>query len=801
MAAVNWTLNALGYFEAPGLSALVFHNSYPQGKQGGIEVIQHGERVATNGDLRLEPTPGQWAPLPVAGERKVDAARGEVSVPLHYSDPNLDCAVRVWADGAALRVAVDLAQPLPSEWVGRVSLNLELFPSAYFGKAFHLGDTFGVFPRQANGPLALGQDGHLRPAPLASGPKLVVAPEDPLHKLMIQQTGGMLALFDGRDTAQNGWFVVRSILPAGATKGAVVWALTPNCVPGWRRDPVICISQVGYHPDQEKRAIVELDSRSKPLGRAVLQRIEPAGEMRDVLSARLEKWGRFLRYDYAIFDFTAAREPGMYVVRYGKQSTPPFKISRDVYRRNVWQPTLETFLPVQMCHVEVRDRYRVWHSACHLDDALQAPPAHVHFDGYRQGPETETPYVPHEHIPGLDRGGWHDAGDYDLAAGSQAMTTFVLALIRETFGVDTDQTTVRPDERLVLLHTPDGIPDVVQQVAHGVENLLSGYRAAGHSFSGIIAGSLEQYVHLGDASTMTDNRIYDPSLEPGEVVGERSGKMDDRWAFTSRDTGLEYRVAIALAAASRVLRGYEDTLADECLKTAVAVWEYEQTHAPVKQPSAYVPGRPDEQEVLAAAELLITTGEARYRQRLSELWPVIQENVARIGWGVTRALLLVEDDTFAHDLRAALQGLKTELDGDLSTNPFGVPFHPRIWGAAWDIQWRAVAQYYLNRAFPDLFDRENVLRALNYVLGCHPASDVSLVSGVGARSVTGAYGANRADWAYIPGGNVSGPNLIRPDFPELKQPFPFLWQQAEYVISGAATYIFCVLAADRLLNG
>ena len=47
----------------------------------------------------------------------------------------------------------------------------------------------------------------------------------------------------------------------------------------------------------------------------------------------------------------------------------------------------------------------------------------------------------------------------------------------------------------------------------------------------------------------------------------------------------------------------------------------------------------------------------------------------------------------------------------------------------------------------------------------------------------------------------SGPNLIRPDFPELKQPFPFLWQQAEYVIGGAATYIFCVLAADRLLNG
>lgn len=798
---MHWRLNALEYFEAPGLSALVFHNAYPEGKQGGIEIIQHGERVATNGDLRLEPTPGQWAPLPVAGKRQVDAERGEASVPLHYPDANLDCLIRVRADGLALRIAVDLAEPLPAAWVGRLSLNLELFPAIYFGKTFHLGETFGVFPHQANGPLAAGEGGRLQPLPLATGPRLVVAPEDPLHKLVIEQEGGELALFDGRDTAQNGWFVVRSMVPAGATKDAVVWFITLNSVPNWRRAPVICISQVGYHPDQEKRAIIELDPRTRRLGEAVLQRIEPTGELREVLSAQPERWGRFLCYTYAIFDFTAVREPGMYIVRYGKQSTPPFKIGRDVYRRDVWQPTLETFLPVQMCHVEVRDRYRVWHGACHLDDALQAPPSHIHFDGYRQGPETETPYAPYEHIPGLNRGGWHDAGDYDLATGSQALTTFVLALIRETFGVDTDQTTVRPDERLVLLHTPDGIPDIVQQVAHGVENLLSGYRAIGHSLAGIIEGSLQQYVHLGDASTMTDNCIYDPTLGPAEVIDGRSGKMDDRWAFTGHDTGLEYEVATALAAASRVLRGYEDALADECLKTAVAIWEYEQTHTPVRQPGAYVPERPEVQEVLAAAELLITTGEERYRRWLLESWSVIQENIAWIGWSAARALPAIGDDTFAHNLRVALQDFKGALGADLSTNPFGVPFHPHIWGVAWDVQWYAMAQYYLNRAFPNLFERENVLRALNYVLGCHPASDLSLVSGVGARSVTGAYGANRADWGYIPGGIVSGPNLIRPNFPELKQPFPFLWQQVEYVISGAATYIFCVLAADRLLNG
>ena len=52
-------LNASGYFEAPGLNVTVFADIYPDGHQTGVTVIQHGVRVAANGDLRLEPSPGQ----------------------------------------------------------------------------------------------------------------------------------------------------------------------------------------------------------------------------------------------------------------------------------------------------------------------------------------------------------------------------------------------------------------------------------------------------------------------------------------------------------------------------------------------------------------------------------------------------------------------------------------------------------------------------------------------------------------------------------------------------------------------
>ena len=209
------------------------------------------------------------------------------------------------------------------------------------------------------------------------------------------------------------------------------------------------------------------------------------------------------------------RAPGVYVLRHGKRQTPPFRIAADVYRQGVWQPTLETFFPAQMCHVQVLDRGRVWHGLCHMDDALQPPPNHdlSFIEDYRQGPTTDTPFAAFQHIPGLDSGGWHDAGDFDLATGSQSAVVLLLSLARENFAVDSDQTTVDAQRREVFLHVPDGKPDILQQIAHGVENLLNSYRVAGHSFAGISDPSQEQYQKQGDAASITDNRIFDPSLE------------------------------------------------------------------------------------------------------------------------------------------------------------------------------------------------------------------------------------------------------------------------------------------------
>jgi hypothetical protein len=808
------SLNAAEYFEARGANVLVFSNWYSglfsDSKLSGVEIIHHGVRTATNGDVRLSNTPEQWDPIPALQGRRVDRVAQRIEASLRYPDYGFDYRVAVRPEGQGVLVTVQLDAPLPSALEGRAGFNLEFLPSAYFGKTFTMDGRGALFPREAGGPMerstrgagaGAGAHGGPEATPLATGTTLVLAPEDPERRVTVEARGGTLALYDGRNKAQNGWFVVRGLLPAGRSGTVLEWLVTPNRIPGWTRRPVIAHSQVGYHPAQEKVAVLESDPNDTSGTTVTLLRIGSDGALAPRLTRPATPWGRYLRYDYARFDFSEVREAGLYVLEYRGVRSEPFPIAADVYEGHLWQSTLDTYFPVQMDHVLVADRYRVWHGASHLDDARQAPPGHVHFDLYAQGPTTDSRYAAGEHIPGLDVGGWYDAGDFDIRTQSQYAVVSTLALAWETFGIRWDETAVRERDRYVAIRRPDGVPDIVQQVAHGALALLAQYRAIGHAIPGIIEPTLDQYTHLGDAVTKTDNLVFDPSLDSNATRGSFSGRADDRWAFTSRSSALDYGAAAALAAASRVLRGYDDSLSAECWRTAVRVWDEEQARGPAQfRFGNTTGGRLEDEETRATVELLITTaGGRRYAERLEALWPFVATNFNAVGPAVTRALPWMGAG-FRQRMEEAARGWKVRADSLLAANPFGVPVTTGGWGGSGAVLGFAMSADLLHRAFPGVVGPEYAIRGLGYVLGTHPVSSVSLVSGVGARSQTIAYGNNRADFTFIPGGVVPGIVIVRPDFPELKDDWPFLWFENEYVIGAAAVYVYVANAVKTLFD-
>jgi hypothetical protein len=802
-----FVLNKLEYFERSGVNVMAYQDIYPEGHQGGVAVIMHGKRVATNGDLRLDETPGQWQPIPKQIDRKVDMTANSIIVNLAYPDPainrkgfnpveypdlDFNYTVKISSAGESIKITVDLDRPIPKEFIGKVGFNIELFPGWLFGKSWIMGKKSGIFPRQANGPALTDKKGEIVAAqPMAIGSKLVVAPEDNLQRMTIESKTGDLQLLDGRYVHNNGWFVVRSVVAEGAVKNAIEWTITPNSVADWISPPVVHVSQIGYHPGQAKVAIIELDKKETKTGSPKLNRIEENGDQTEVLSGKPVLWGDFLRYHYLKFDFSSVKQEGLYCVQYDKQQSQPFRIAEDVYQRNVWQPTLEFFLPVQMCHMRINEKYRVWHGLCHMDDARMAPVNHNHFDGYSQGESTLTKFKPGDHVPGLNTGGWHDAGDYDLRVESQSGECYILTMAHEAFGINLDETSVDQNSYIVEIHQPDGKPDILQQIEHGALTVVAGYKNLGRLYRGIIEADKRQYIMLGDGSTMTDGLYYDAGLKDGERTGTGSSMKDDRWVFTENNPSRELTTAAHLAAVARVLKTFNADLSKECLEVSEAIYAIEY------QPSERVTNA----KIHAAIELFMTTGKEEYRKYLVENEAAVVKGINNLGWLIGRALPLIKDATFTASVKNSVKGLSEEITKQSAETPFGVPYRPRIWGAGWDIQKFGMRQYFLYTAFPDIFSSDPIFNALNFILGVHPGENTSsFASGVGARSTTIAYGVNRADESYIPGGVSSGTALIRPDFPELLD-WPYLWQQQEYVMGGGATdFMFLVLAADQLLG-
>ena len=807
------TLGKQGYFEARGVNYLLFSNWYDglfaDSKISGLEIIQQGLRSATNGDVRLSATPGQWDPTGRMIERRVDPGGQWIEALLEYPDYAFRYRIRAERGASGIVLSVILDQPLPAALAGRAGFNLEFLPAAYFHHAFLVDDKPGSFPLYPASTMTAGGERQpssgrdwgtgAEPVAFAEGRRIILAPEDPLRRVTVTAKDGAVRFYDGRNQAQNGWFVLRGDLPAGRAGRVLQWAIEANGVADWVRPPVIGHSQLGYAPSNRKVAVIELDPNDRPVGPARLLRVGADGSTSQVRAAVPTPWGHYLRYDYRLFDFSDVRDPGLYRLSYDGVVTAPFRIAADLYA-DAWYPSMDIYLPVQMDHMAVNEAYRVWHGDAHRDDARQAPVNHEHIDLYAQGPTTDTRFKPGEHIPGLAVGGWLDAGDFDQRTQTQYAVIRTLVDTWEAFRPERDTTAVDQVGRRVELHVPDGRPDMLQQIEHGVLQLVAQQEVVGFAVNGIVEPNVAQYTHLGDAASKTDGLIYDPSLGENERRDGRSGKPDDRWVFTSRSSALNYGSVAALAAASRALRGYNDPLAEKCLSIARRVWSQEHAHPPFTFRHGNTTGGPlDSEEFAAAVELLITTGEQGYIDRVEAMWPSLAGRFENHAPLALRALPRMPN-AFRQQVRAAAAAWLAGAAERRKANPYGVPITTGGWAGNGAVIEAGLLDYALHKAFPDLTDGGGVFRALDYLHGTHPASDLSFVSGVGTVSKEVAYGSNRADFTFIAGGVVPGVLIIKPDFPENMEIWPFFWGENEYVVNMSPIYVELVHSALDLLK-
>lgn len=816
----NLKLNEKSYFETQGLNVFVFNNEYNgfffDEKTAGIELIHHGVRTATGGAIRIHNTPEQWDLIPKMIDRKIDTVSEVIEITLRYEEFDFDSRLKVTPKGKGFLISVFLDKPVPKELEGKAGYNMEFLPASYFESNYLVDGKPGTFPkypssnteirpssekiRQFAGHNSfenLGKNEYIVPLPLEVGKTFVFAPENPERSVKIQSENEIM-FFDGRNLAQNGWFVARSILPTNKIGKVLTWYVEPNVIPDWKREPVIGFSQVGYLPNQEKVSVIELDKNQQPLSSASIYKLDENGVFNEKLKAKVNVWGEYLRYNYAKIDFSSVKETGIYYIQYGNHRTNTFQISESIYSK-IWHPTLDVWFPIQMDHMQVNEAYRTWHGKPFFDDCLQAPLNHEHFDGYKQGATTDTKYKPLERIPGMTVGGWFDAGDFDIQTFTHVSVISSFVESWEVFNPIRDQTYIDQNKQYVDIHRPDGQPDLLQQIEHGVLNLVAQVENIGHPIRGIVVPNLHQYHHLGDASTETDNLPYNPSLEPYESDGVSSGTLDDRWAFTNRSSFLDYRTAGALAAASRSLKGYNDELAAKCLSIARKLLkEANEATKKAKPDNSPMSRWGKGSDAIAILQLFITTKEDQYKNSfLDKIWSLLDEDLERHINSALIALPHMNDD-YKNKLREYVIAYKNLLENETLDNPYSVPIVKRGWGGSSQVINWAITNYHIHKIYPDIMNAEYVYRGLNYIFGCHPYSNVSFVNAVGNKSKKVAYGSNRADFTTIAGGVVPGLIFLKPDYLENKDDWPFLWGENECIIDGGAWYIFLANAANEL---
>ncbi len=395
-------------------------------------------------------------------------------------------------------------------------------------------------------------------------------------------------------------------------------------------------------------------------------------------------------------DFSDIKKAGVYYVRNDSGAVSHrFRIGEDVYRE--LQRDMTKALYYQRCGCELEKAYAgvYTHPCCHMGDAVL----------------WEDRSVVKE-----VKGGWHDAGDYGRYISPAAVAVAHLLYAYDLF----------PDsfkESLTIPESGNGMPDVLNECRYELEWMLKMQDEEGGAYH-----------------KLTSERHAD-FIMPQEDLAQFY-----LFPVSSMATA-DYAASMALA--SRVYRKFDEAFADRLSDAAHRAYGWLEKHPEYvgfKNPESCNTGEYDDtcdldERLWAAAEMLVTTGEKKYQERLDAL---LEENLTKTDFGWTdvsgfAALAILTDASHkasadsAENLRRAVIAEADRLVAVSQKSGYGVAMEPEdyVWGSNMVVLNRGMLLVLaaLLTGQNEIYE-QTALAQMNYLLGTN-AVDYSYVTGHG----------------------------------------------------------------------
>lgn len=514
------------------------------------------------------------------------------------------------------------------------------------------------------------------------------------------------------------------------------------------------VNQVGYLPNGPKTGVFVTDSTSptswslKDAGGAVKASGTTTPKGVDTSSGQ----------NVQSFDFSSFTTAGQgYTITIGGETSEPFTIAANVYsslRKDALQ-----FFYTQRSGIAIDGNL--------VGSAWARPAGHLNV-APNKGDNGVTCVSTSPCSYTLNAaGGWYDAGDQGkYVVNGGIATAQLLSAYERTLTADGANGAPLGDGKLRVPETGNGVPDILDEARWELKFLMSMQVPAGKPLTG-----------------MVHHKLHDAQWT---ALPTQPNADDQPRELHAPSTAATLNLAAAAAQGARLFKNYDATFSAQLLASAKRAYDSAVAHPAIYAPAtdstgggAYNDDNVTDEFYWAAAELLITTGDATYRDAVlrSPLWGHGEDVFPADGffWGSTAALGALDLATVPNVLTSAqIAQVKGEVTAAADVyaakaagNAYGVPHAPAennwVWGSNSSVLNSAVVLGTAGDLTGNAKYSKAALGAINYVLGDNPMNQ-SYVTGFGERDSKNQHNrwyANQLDSNLphpIAGSIAGGPN-------------------------------------------